>query len=89
MGGEEGIFKERIEIALGVERRSFYSPCPKYVSSPPRTRILLRLTTLLLLSTMRYRKRRKDCIMFIYIRISSSSSLYSFRFFRLWGHELS
>ena len=56
MVGEEGIFKGRIEIALGVERRPSYSPCPKYVNNPPRTRIPLRLTTFLLLSTMRIGK---------------------------------
>lgn len=89
MGGEEGIFIGRVEIALGVEWRPPYSPCPKYVNSPPRTRIPLRLTTFLLSSTMRNRKVRKDCIIFIYIRISSSSNLYSFRFFRLCGHILS
>ena len=59
MGGEEGIFKGRLEIALEVQERPSYSPCSKYVNSPPRTRILVRLTTFLLLSTMRNRKCEK------------------------------
>lgn len=78
----------RTEIALGEEMRSSYGPC-MFVNSPSRTRIPLRLTTTLLSFAMRSWKVRKNYIISIYIRISSSSSLYSFRFFRLCGHKLS